>query len=233
MAYTDYIAPRFAMTALLAALDHRRRTGVGQHVDLSQTECSIHFLGSAILDQTTNGRTATARGNESRDSAPSGVYPASGVERWIAIDAPDESCWQALAATANEGWEGDPRFADAGARRVNNASLDELIANWTSRQDVERLENRLQSAGVPAHRVSTSQDAFEDPQLAARQHFVWLEHPELGRVPYESTRAILSSTPARPGPCPTLGQHNALVLGEILGLPDDEVTELIIAGAIE
>ena len=233
MAYTDYVSPRFAITALLAALDHRRRTGVGQHIDLSQTECSIHFLGSAVLDQTTNGRTTTARGNRARDSAPSGVYPARGDERWIAIDAPDEARWQALAATANEGWEGDPRFADNATRRANFGALDELIASWTSSQDVEQLENRLQSAGVPAHRVATSQDAFEDPQLAARQHFVWIEHPELGRVPFENARAILSSTPARPGPCPTLGQHNAFVLGEILGLPDDEITELIIAGAIE
>jgi crotonobetainyl-CoA:carnitine CoA-transferase CaiB-like acyl-CoA transferase len=233
MAYTDYIAPRFAITALLAALDHRRRTGAGQYIDLSQTECSIHFLGSAILDQTTNGRTTMAQGNGSRASAPCGVYPARGDERWIAIDAPDEDCWQALAAAADDGWERDSRFADNTTRRAHCVALDGVIASWTSHQDVERLENRLQSAGVPAHRVATSQDAFEDPQLAARQHFVWIEHPELGSVPYENTRAILSSTPARPGSCPTLGQHNALVLSEILGLPDDEITELIIAGAIE
>ena len=233
MAYTDYIAPRFAITALLAALDHRRRTGVGQHIDLSQTECSIHFLGSAILEQTTNGHTATARGNSARDSAPCGVYPAKGDERWIAIDAANEACWQALAATADEGWELDPRFADDATRRTHCIALDEMIAIWTSRQDVEWLENRLQSVGVPVHRVATSQDAFEDPQLAARDHFIWIEHPELGSVPFENTRAILSSTPARPGPCPTLGQHNAFVLSEILGLPDDEITELIIAGAIE
>lgn len=233
MAYTDYIAPRFALTALLAALDHRRRTGVGQHIDLSQTECSIHFLGSAILDHTTNGRTPTARGNESRSASPSGVYPASGEERWIAIDVPDEACWRALAATADAGWADDRRFADLASRRTNNVALDEVIANWTSQYDVEDLENRLQSVGVPVHRVSTSQDAFEDPQLEARSHFLWIEHPELGHVPYENTRAILSSTPARPGPCPTLGQHNALVLSDILGLEDDEITELIIAGAIE
>jgi len=233
MAYTDYISPRFAITALLAALDHLRRTGVGQYIDLSQTECSIHFLGSAILEQTTNGRTVTARGNESRSSAPAAVYPASGEERWIAIDAPDEDCWQALAKVANEGWEQDPRFLDHAARRANRVALDEVIASWTSHQDVENLETRLQAAGVPVHRISTSQDAFEDPQLEAREHFVWIEHPELGSVPFENTRAKLSATPARPGPCPTLGQHNAHVLSEILGLPDDEITELIIAGAIE
>ena len=233
MAYTDYVAPRFAVTALLAALDHRRRTGVGQHIDLSQSECSMHFLGSAILDYTTNGQIPTARGNASRDTAPSGVYATSGDDRWIAIDAPNEACWQALAAEAGEGWERDPRFVDNAARMANRAALDEAITGWTSRADVGELETRLQSAGVPAHRVATSQDAFEDAQLVARPHFVWIDHPELGRMPYENTRALLSATPARPGPCPTLGQHNSHVLAEILGLPDEEITDLVIAGAIE
>lgn len=233
MAYTDYIAPRFAVTALLAALEHRRRTGVGQHIDLSQAECSIHFLGSAILDFTTNGRIPKARGNASRDMAPSGVYPASGDDRWIAIEAPDEPCWQSLAATAGKDWESDPRFIDRASRLANRAALDETIANWTSHHDVADLETRLQSANVPAHRVSTSQDAFEDAQLAARGHFVSVEHPGLGSMPYENTRALLSATPARPGLCPTLGLHNTYVLREVLDLPDDEITALVIAGAIE
>ena len=101
------------------------------------------------------------------------------------------------------------------------------------KSDVDALEQRLQSVGVPVHRVTTSRDAFEDPQLAARPHFVQVEHTGVGPMPYENTRALLSETPGRPGACPTLGQHNALVLHEILGLGEDEVTELIIAGAIE
>ena len=55
-AYTDYVAPRFTAMAILAALDHRRRTGEGQYIDQSQAECAIHFLGPAILDYTVNGR---------------------------------------------------------------------------------------------------------------------------------------------------------------------------------
>jgi crotonobetainyl-CoA:carnitine CoA-transferase CaiB-like acyl-CoA transferase len=233
VAYTDYVSPRFAVAALLAAVEHRRRTGVGQHIDLSQAECSIHFLGAAILDQTVNGHVWTARGNDLAGRAPRGVYPVRGEDRWIAIEAPDEVAWRALAAVAAEGWEDDPRFTEAHARFTHRAALDEALARWTARHEVEWLEERLQSAAVPAHRVTTSRDAFEDPQLRARPHFVEVDHPGLDRVPYENCRAILSATPGRPGPCPTLGQHNAEVLTEILGLGDEEIAELVIAGAVE
>lgn len=233
VAYTDYVSPRFSVTALLAALEARRRTGTGQHIDVSQAECSMHFLGSAILDYTTNMRIQTARGNEARDHAPCGVYPTRGEDRWIAIEARNEFEWHAFAATADEGWDRDERFADSTSRCAHRAELDAAIAEWTSRQEVAEVEAGLQAARVPAHRVSTPRDAFEDEQLAARSHFVSVEHTGLGSMPYENTRALFSETPGRPGPCPTLGEHNSWVLGEVLGLSDEEMTELVIAGAIE
>ena len=95
-AYTDYIAPKFTAAAILAALDHRRRTGKGQYIDLSQGEASMHFLCSAILDYTVNGDVAERRGNASLDHAPHGVYPASGDDRWVAIVAMDDAQWDAL-----------------------------------------------------------------------------------------------------------------------------------------
>jgi len=233
MAYTDYVSPRFAVPALLAALEHRRRTGIGQHIDLSQAESSMHFLGSAILDYTVNERIARARGNASLHYAPSGVYAASGVERWIALAAPNEASWQALDALAGQGWAKDTRFASAEARRENSAALDQAIERWTSASTVDDLETRLQAAGIPAHRVHDTHDAFEDPQLRARAHFVPLDYAEVGSVPYENSRASLSATPAKLRPCPTLGQHNQQILSGILGLTDDEITNLVIAGAIE
>jgi crotonobetainyl-CoA:carnitine CoA-transferase CaiB-like acyl-CoA transferase len=87
---------------------------------------------------------------------------------------------------------------------------------------------------VPAHRVARSADLFADPQLEARGHFVVLDHPEVGATPYEGSRFVLSRTPARvERPAPMLGQHNAEVLSDVLGLSDDAITGLVIAGAIE
>lgn len=233
VAYTDYVSPRFAFLALLAALDHARRTGVGQHVDVSQAEASIHFLGAALLDYTANGRIPAARGNRHPHYAPSGVYPVPGEDEWIALAAPDDATFAALAKEAGATWASDPRFASAAARVEHAEALDAVIGAWTAEQDLDELEARLQAVGVPAHRVHTSASAFADPQLIAREHFVAVDYSDVGEVPYENSRARLSASPARLTPCPTLGQDNQRVLGELLGKDDEAMTELILSGAIE
>lgn len=233
MAYTDYASPRFATTALLAAIEHCKRTGIGQHIDVSQSEASIHFLGSVILDASANDRAASARGNRSPHYAPSGVYPVAGEDRWIAIAATSDEQFRALCQVLGSALDDDSRFETAAARLEMSEALDAAITSATSPREVDELESALQAVGVPAHRVSNSQDTCEDPQLAARGHFTLIDHPELGPMPYENARSRLSATPARPEPCPTLGQHNSVVLHEILGLSEDEALELMVAGAIE
>jgi crotonobetainyl-CoA:carnitine CoA-transferase CaiB-like acyl-CoA transferase len=234
-AYTDYVAPRFTVASLLAALDHRRRTGQGQYIDLSQSEASLHFLGPAILDYTVNGRVQSRRGNSSPDYAPHAVFPASGEERWVAIVCETDSQWRALAsATGNPAWVTDTRFATLPARLANREALEAAIGEWTAARDVADIETTLAAAGVPVHRVATSADAFADPQLGHRHHFVTVEHPELGPVPVENSRFILPGTPARvERPGPTFGQDNEYVLKEILGMDDEAIVELIAAGALE
>jgi crotonobetainyl-CoA:carnitine CoA-transferase CaiB-like acyl-CoA transferase len=234
-AYTDYVAPKFIAAALLAALDHRRRTGEGQYIDLSQAEASIHFLTPAVLDYTVNGRVQTRMGNRSLTEAPHGVYPCAGEDRWVAIACADEAQWRALCAVSGHPeWAVDPRFATLADRIAHADALDALVAAWTAPRDVEEVERLLQGAGVPVHRVATSADCFADPQLAHRGHFVTLEHPELGPVPVENSRLRLSRTPARIAwPGPTYGQHNDQVLREILGLSDADIVRLVTAGALE
>ena len=234
MAYTDYVAPKFVMATTLAALEQRRRTGQGQHIDCSQAECSIHFLGDAFLDYYVNGNIPSARGNASPHYAPTGVYRCIGTDRWVALAAPDAAAWSSLCGLGNPAWESDARFATPEARLANREALDERIAAWTAQHDVDELERLLVAAGVPVHRVSTSADSFSDPQLSAREHFVTLEHPIFGAVPLESSRMRFSRTPATAAwPGPTLGQHNEYVLSQILGLSEDEITELVVAEALD
>jgi crotonobetainyl-CoA:carnitine CoA-transferase CaiB-like acyl-CoA transferase len=234
-AYTDYVAPKFIAAALLAALDYRRRTGEGQYIDLAQAEAAMHFLTPAILDYTVNGHVQTRVGNFSPHEAPHGVYPCAGDDRWVAIACATEAQWQALCdAMDHPEWKADPRFLTLPARAANHEALDALIAAWTAPRPVEEIEQRLQVAGVPVHRVTTSADCFADPQLAHRGHFVTVEHPQLGPVPVENARFRLSRTPARvPWPGPTFGQHNDQVLREILGLSDEEIVRLVTSGALE
>lgn len=233
-AYTDYVAPRFTVVSILAALEHRRRTGEGQYIDCSQVESSAHFLGEALLDYFTNDRIARAVGNASPHYAPTGVYPCAGEDRWVALAAPDAAAWSGLCQVADLGWQSDPRFATKESRLVNYEALDTEIAGWAAERDVGELERLLAAAGVPVHRVNASADIFSDPQLKAREHIVSVEHAMLGPVPVESSRLRLSRTPAvtkRPGP--TVGEHNHHVLSEILGMSEDEMTELVLSGALD
>jgi crotonobetainyl-CoA:carnitine CoA-transferase CaiB-like acyl-CoA transferase len=227
-AYTDYIAPRFSVAALLSAVDHRRRTGQGQYIDLSQSECSMHLLGPAILEYTVNGRIRGRMGNAVAEYAPSGVYPCLGTERWIAIAAPTDEAWRALCKASARGWSEDNRFANMSARLANREALDAAISEWTAGFEPDALEELLQGVGVPVHRVSSPPDTLADPQLQARKHIAYVDHPQLGAALYESSRMRFSRTPAAlRWPGPQIGEHNDYVLRELLGLTDEEIANLL------
>ena len=232
-AYTDFVAHHFASAALLAALDHRRRTGEGQHVDLSQLEASLHFLAPAILDFTVNGRVADRRGNADDRAAPHNAYPCAGIDQWCVIACEDEAEWQALCgAMGKPEWCGRPDFATPESRGRNAAELDRLIGRWTIAQETRALARRLQRLGIPAAVVQSCADLHRDPQLAARGAFQWLEHPEIGRAPYEAWPFRFSRTPGRLRRAPCLGEHTHEVLGELLVLSRAEVERLIAEGVL-
>jgi crotonobetainyl-CoA:carnitine CoA-transferase CaiB-like acyl-CoA transferase len=234
MAYTDYIAPRHMVAALLAALDHRRRTGEGQFIDLAQAESALHALTPALLEYTVNGRVWSREGNRSREASPHGVYPVADAGRWIALACETQAQWDALCALANgQAWTEDARFATTAARLANADAMDEAVAAWTAAQPLDALEAALQRAGIPSHRVALSKDAVNDPQLVHRGHFVTLPHPELGDIVVESSRMRMSGTPSViRWPGAVLGQHNDEVLRGILGLDDEAVAALIACGAV-
>ncbi len=233
-AYTDYVSPKFTAAAMLAAVDHKRRTGQGQYIDISQSECSVHLLGPAILDYTVNGRIQTRVGNALEEYAPSGVYPCAGTDRWIALAAPIDEAWRALDKAAAQHWAEDRRFATPGARLENRDALDAAIGAWTAGFEPGALEELLQGVGVPVHRVSDCPDILADPQLKARDHIIYLDHPRFGSVPYEASRMRFSRTPAViTWPGPQIGEHNDYVLRNLLGLSDEEITELVMDEALE
>jgi crotonobetainyl-CoA:carnitine CoA-transferase CaiB-like acyl-CoA transferase len=234
-AYTDYVSPRFIAAAILAALDHRRRTGEGQYIDLSQAEASLHFLAPAILDHGVNGRVAGRVGNRDPDHAPHGVYPTAGDDRWIAIAVTADVEWQALARVMSRpDLAADPRYGHAAGRRRHGDALDAIVSAWTATEDASALEARLQAARVPAHVVQTSRDLARDPQLAHRGHFVRVTHPMGGWTMVEGSRFVLSRTPATiADAAPSYGHENDAILRELLGYDDDAITALVASGALE
>src|SRR5439155_6970639 len=96
-AYSDYVSPRFALAALLAALDHRRRTGEGQYIDFSQAEAAVHFLTPALMEFAVEGTGGGRQGNDDARMAPHGVYAAAGEDRWVAVACQTDDQWQSLS----------------------------------------------------------------------------------------------------------------------------------------
>jgi benzylsuccinate CoA-transferase BbsF subunit len=234
-AYTDYVAPRFTAISILAALEHRRRTGQGQYIDQSQAEASLHFLTPALLDYTVNGRIQEKMGNHDLSLAPHGVYPAAGKDCWIVLAVQTEQQWQDLCSTLRKPeLQTDERFATMTARLAHQDELDDIISAWTRTQDRFALEEMLQARGVAAGAVRSLHELATDPQLQHRGHFIQLEHERLGPITVEGSRFRLSRTPAAmKRATPYWGRDNQYVLEQILGYSEEKITELIAADALE
>ena len=189
-AYTDTVSPRFTLAALLGAIDHRRRTGQGQYLDLSQVEASLHLLSPALLDAEVNGREFASLGNGDAAMAPHGVYPVQGDDRWVALACVTDEAWSALAAELGQA---DLACLTLEERLARRDELDALVAAWTAPLEADEAERRLQAIGVAAHNVQNSAECLADPQLAHRGHYVTIEHPYVGPVPVEGPRVRLSA----------------------------------------
>ena len=230
-AYTDTIAPRFVSTIIAAALDRRRRTGKGCFIDLAQLEASLHFLAPEILDHQVNGRSVTRIGNRSRFVAPQGAYRCAGEDDWVAIAVETDAQWQALCANV-------PGL-DAGAYPANDDRLaahdeiDAVLTAWTAERAPEDVAALLQAAGVPSGKVQRSSDLAKDPQYKHRSFFREYEHGEMGAVAYAGHQYRISGYNNGPrGPAPLLGEHSFEVLTNLLGLSEEEVSEVFASGAI-
>ena len=242
-AYSDFVNPPNAAAALVAALEFRRRTGEGQHLDLSQYECATHFLAPAIMDYMTNGVVLNRRGNEDYVSAPHNVYQCADKvrrytgtgEQWIAIAVSNDVQWRVLCEQMGRVELGnDRRFSTVEARQNQSEKIDKLIGEWTRDKSARELMVQLQDAGVPAGVVQNQADLWEDPQVEHRGFFQWIEHAECGPMPYDGLTYHLSKTPgALRLPQALIGQHNAEILGDVLGLDSTAVGELLEQGVLE
>jgi crotonobetainyl-CoA:carnitine CoA-transferase CaiB-like acyl-CoA transferase len=226
--YVDFVAVGFGFIAVLAALDYRRRTGKGQHIDLSQYETGIQFVIPALLDAQVNDRVHHPDGNRDPHAAPHGVYPCTGDDQWCAIAVFGDEEWQTFCRAAERpDWANDQRFTTHENRKRHEDELDKAIAQWTRQFDPHDIVARLQAASVRAGMVQSVGDVFSCPQLVHRQQWVKLDHPEFGSYEHEAPPFILSETPAELNrTCPLLGEHNDYVFEKIVGLSPEEIGRL-------
>ncbi|GAG07423.1 unnamed protein product, partial [marine sediment metagenome] len=161
--YTDYVInPGHTAIATLAALHYRNRTGKGQLIEVAQVESSVCVVGTAILDQTVNGRDQNRQGNRLPYAAPHGAYRCQGDDRWCVIAVFSDAEWRAFCqAISDPQWCHDERFATLQERKQNEDELDRLIEGWTSGRTAEEVMETLQAAGVAAGVVQNARDVLE------------------------------------------------------------------------
>ena len=226
--YTDPLAAVNAAGALMLALWHRRRTGQGQYIELAQIEASVCLLGGQVLDQVMNDRPPQRLGNRHAFMAPHGAYRCRGEDAWVSIAVATDQEWRAFCgAIGNPSWTEEDRFADQLSRWQNQDELDDLIGQWTAQQDHHQAMHILQKAGVAAGALLNARELMEDPHLRERGYFITTTHPRAGTHDHPGLPLHLSDTKLgsdRPSPC--VGQHNRYVLGELLGMSDEEIARL-------
>ena len=233
--YVDYIQVHFNLLTLLAALDYRRRTGKGQHIDISHLEPGIGFLSPLVLDYIVNKRVAERMGNRSPYAAPHGLYRCLGDDRWCAIAVFTDEEWRSLCRVMGDPeWTKDAKFATLMGRKENEDELDRRIESWTNNYSPEEVMTLMQAAGVAAGVVKNGRDIFYDPQLNHRHNFWMLNHSIIGDVPYRNPFCKLSKTPGEVRmPAPNLGEHNEYVYTKLLGMSNKEYAELLAEGVFK
>jgi crotonobetainyl-CoA:carnitine CoA-transferase CaiB-like acyl-CoA transferase len=246
--YLDHVGGYLGAVAILTGLLHRRRTGEGQHLDVSQLEPATALSGALLLDAMLNKRPSRRPGFPTGNrrlhppSAPGGAYRArsdDGDEGWIVISCRTDAQWHAfVTAIGAPPWTAEQRFATRDERVEHADALDTLVESWTSGHERYEIMDTLQAAGVPAGVVQDAADRLErDPQLAARGHFTSLGNPEVAALPLEGVPFHMSATPPHTGGVlhrgpPLLGQDTADVLAELLGLSTAAIDRLAADGVL-
>ena len=228
-AYTDFIAPRFIILAVMAGLEYRERTGKGQYLDTSQFEGGIQFMAPLLLDYSVNKNEVNRMGNRCEYAAPHNAYRCTGEDRWCAISVFTDEEWKSFCGVVGPSLAEDSRFATLAARKENEEELDVIINRWTSVRSAEDVMNSLQAAGVAAGVLQTGEDLMEnDPQMKARGFFRTIEHPEVGHYRANSGAHFnLSKYRYDLQRAPLLGEHNEYVFKEIVGISDEEYQALV------
>ena len=236
--YSDYHTGVFQPFAIIGALIRRQASGRPATMESSIFKSGAAATGPAVLDYQVNDRLPERRGNRDSRGAPHGVYPCKGEDRWCAIAVLSDDEWCAFCGVLdNPEWTREPGFATALDRIHNQDELDRLIGLSTVQRTAEEMMEKLQAAGVPASIVSQGQDLHDSPHLKHRDFYrdtnyyvaekgVVASEWEAGTSISWNTPVRLSETPMEFGHYSNIGEDNAYVFQELLGMSQAEVEAL-------
>ncbi len=226
--HADESAGMTAAFIMVTALHQRNKTGKGMFIDMAQVETAIPQFGEIILDYTFNGRIQSTIGNRDAYGAVQGVYRCLGNDKWIAITIRTDDEWNAFCQVlGNPDWTNDEKFSGSLSRLHHHNELDKYIEEWTSKHGHFDVMFMLQKVGVAAGPVEHPDDAYIDPQMKDREFFEEVTHPECGTHNYPGLAWKMAKTPNKiRRAAPRLGEDNEYIYKQIIGVSDEEYSEL-------
>jgi len=235
IAYGDPIGGLNAVSTLLVALDHRRRTGLGQVINLSQVECMLPMVAPWVIEQSANQRVQPRAGSKHQAFSPHGYFKCSGGDdEWLMVSVTTQEQWLSLCEEVLPS-EIQTEFSrmDLSQRRIHESQIEQYVQAWTVNRTPDEAMTILQSKKIPAGVVRAPFDLLKDPHLCAREYWSWIEHPFIGSHPQPAAAYRENGVryPVRSHP-PTLGQHNEQVLLGLLNFSQLEFDRLLAAGII-
>ena len=228
-AICDFFGGVHLFGAVMTALYEREQTGIGRAVDVSMLEAVYASLSSNLgLYYGSGGDVPMRTGNRHGGLAesPYNVYPTQ--DGYIAIICVGETHWKSLInAMGRPELADDPRFASLKTRVANIDAVDEIVGGFTQRFAKQALFELLLKHRVPCAPVRDLDEVVNDPHMLARRALQWIEHPELGRIPVQSSPLRFEGVDPLPiVPSRRLGEDNVAVYGDWLGLSRDAIATL-------
>ena len=223
----DLMCGMYCNVGILAALHHRDKTGEGQHLDMSLLDTQMAWLVNEGMNYLHTGKSPRAWGSAHVSIVPYQAFPASDG-RFILAVATDRQ-FAAFAEFAGQPELAmDPRFQVNEQRVRNRAVCVAAVSALTRQRTCRHWLEGLPTVGVPVAPVNSIGDAFADPQVQARDMVVKIPHSATGKPePYIASPLKMSKTPPEyRRPAPTVGEHTAEVLSELLDMDAAAVNRL-------
>lgn len=224
----DMRAGTIAAFILITALVNRQKTGKGQYIDLSSSECLSALVGPELMEYTMNKRSPFRCGNQDAVMAPHNCYRCKGEDKWISIAVATDEEWGVLRlAMGDPDWAKAEEYASVYSRWQHRKELDAHMTEWTVNYTHYELMELLQGVGVAAMPSFDAEEILKDPHTKERNLFTEVDHPALGKQVVMNPAWKLSETPARiRKPGPLLGEDNYDVFENLLGMQEEEIKKL-------
>ena len=229
----DYLSGTYGALGVLMALRVAEKTGQGQYVDIGIYEPVFRYLDEIAPAYDQTGYVRERMGADTVNVVPHSHYPTADGH-WIAIACTSDKMFARLAeAMGQSQLAEDERYATTRARLERREEVNELVGAWTGGLNRDEVLRRLVDGEVPSGPIHSIADIFKDPQFAAREDIVRVGDHRVAPIAIPATMPMLSATPGGVTHLgPALGEHNAAIYGELLGLDDDAQRALSERGVI-